>query len=58
MKGHFGALFLIALGGFVLLSNLGLIDFSLRELLATWWPVLLIMVGVALFFTPNRIQKK
>ena len=35
------------------LTNLGLISISLRELLRVWWPVALIAVGVALFFTPG-----
>ena len=58
MKGNLAALVLIVVGGFMLLSNLGLIDINLRELLSTWWPLILIAAGVALFFTPERIGRK
>ena len=58
MKGNFAGLILVVIGSFMLLTNLGIIDVSLRELLHTWWPVVLIGVGVALFVTPERIKKK
>lgn len=53
MRGHVAAFVLIALGVFFLLTNLGLISISLRELLRVWWPVGLVAVGLALFFTPG-----
>ena len=55
MKGNVAAIVLIVLGVFFLLTNLGLISISisLRELLRVWWPVALIAVGMALFFTPG-----
>lgn len=53
MKGNVGALVLIGLGTFFLLSNLNLIDVSLFEIMRVWWPAILIAVGVSLFFT-NR----
>ena len=58
MKGNLAALVLIVVGGFMLLSNLGLIDINLRELLSTWWPLILFAAGVALFLTPERIGRK
>ena len=58
MKGNFAAVVLVVVGSFMLLTNLGIIDVSLRELLDTWWPVVLIGVGIALFVTPERIKKK
>ncbi|MCK6414595.1 MAG: DUF5668 domain-containing protein [Giesbergeria sp.] len=58
MKGNFAGLVLVVVGSFMLLTNLGIIDVSVRELLHTWWPVVLIGVGVALFVTPERIKKK
>jgi hypothetical protein len=58
MKGNFAAVVLVVVGSFMLLTNLGVIDVSVRELLHTWWPVVLIGVGVALFVTPERIKKK
>jgi len=56
MRGHVAAFVLIALGVFFLLTNLGLISISLRELLRVWWPVGLIAVGLALFFTPGGMN--
>lgn len=53
MRGNVAAFVLIALGVFFLLTNLGLISISLRELLRVWWPVGLVAVGLALFFTPG-----
>ena len=57
MKGNNAAIVLVVLGVFFLLTNLGLISISLRELLRVWWPVALIAVGVALFFTPGNKGK-
>ena len=51
------AIVLVVLGVFFLLTNLGLISISLRELLRVWWPVALIAVGLALFFTPGDKKK-
>lgn len=57
MKGNVAAIALIAFGAFFLLSNLGLINISLAELFKTWWPALLIAVGVAMFFAPADKKK-
>lgn len=57
MKGNVAAIVLISVGTFFLLSNLGLINISLAELLKTWWPLILIAVGMSLFFT-NKSGKK
>lgn len=57
MRGHIAAIVLVVLGVFFLLTNLGLISISLRELLRVWWPMALIAVGVALFFTPGTKGK-
>lgn len=54
MRGNFAAIALIVIGSFFLLSNLGLVNVSLRELFHTWWPLILIGVGISLFFTPGR----
>lgn len=53
MRGNIGALALIFLGAFFLLSNLHIIDISLVEVFRIWWPAILIAVGVSMFFT-NR----
>lgn len=57
MKGNVAAIVLVSVGTFFLLSNLGLINISLTELLKTWWPLILIAVGVSLFFT-NKDSRK
>ena len=57
MRGNVAAVVLVLVGAFFLLSNLGLIDISLTQLFKTWWPIILIAVGVSLFFTPDK-QKK
>ena len=54
MRGNVAAIVLIVIGALFLLSNLGLIDISLREICRTWWPLILIAVGISLFFTPGR----
>ena len=54
MKGHVGAVMLILIGTFFLLSNLGLLSVSIGELIRTWWPLILIAAGVSLFFTPDQ----
>ena len=54
MRGNFAAIVLIVIGSFFLLSNLGLLNINLRELFHTWWPLILIAVGISLFFTPGR----
>ena len=59
MKGHFSAIALTVIGALALAVNLDLIEIDLVNLLRKWWPVALIGLGVALFFTPddNRQQK-
>jgi hypothetical protein len=54
MKGNFAAIVLVCVGTFFLLTNLGLINVSLAALLRTWWPLILIAVGLSLFFTNNK----
>ena len=53
MRGHFAATVLVLLGSYFLLSNLGLINISIREIVMTWWPLVLIVVGLGMFFTPK-----
>ena len=44
------ALVLIVLGLFFLARNLGWIDGTLWGLVATWWPVILVAVGIGMLF--------
>lgn len=44
------ALVLIALGVLFLLKNLGLTNLNLGALISTWWPAILIVVGLSMLF--------
>jgi hypothetical protein len=46
-KSRLGALILIIVGVVFLLSNLGMLP-RLGPLFAQWWPVILIVVGIAM----------
>ena len=50
-----GPVILIVIGLMFLLSNLGLIP-HVGQLIATWWPLILIIVGVALLIERNAIR--
>ena len=56
-KGHFAGTALIFCGIFLLLDNLGILQFNLVDIIKTWWPALLIAVGAALFLTPGDKKK-
>jgi hypothetical protein len=58
MKGNVAAIVLVVLGTFFLLNNLGLVNISLAELFKTWWPAILIAVGLAMFALPNDRKKE
>lgn len=58
MKGNFGALVLVLVGSAALAVNLGLLDVSFIQLMRTWWPLILIVVGLGMFFAPNDGSKK
>ncbi len=53
MKGNFAAVVLILIGAGFLLSNLGLLNFSVMEVLRVWWPAVLIVLGVVMFLMPR-----
>ncbi len=53
MKGNFAAIVLVVVGVAFLLNNLGLLNFSVVEVLRVWWPVVLIAIGAALFLMPR-----
>lgn len=48
-----GGLILIGLGGMFLLRQLGYTDFSLGSLISTYWPVILIVMGIQRFLSPD-----
>ena len=45
-----GALVLVVIGTLFLLNNLGYTDMSLGKMLMTWWPAILIVVGLGMLF--------
>lgn len=57
LKGNVAAIVLVLTGAFFLLSNLGLIHVSLTELFRVWWPIILIVLGLMLFFPPGGPKK-
>jgi hypothetical protein len=58
MKGNLAAIALIVIGVVALTVNLGWLAFDLLDLLRTWWPVLPIALGIALFLTPGEGARK
>jgi hypothetical protein len=57
MKGNFAAIVLVVVGAVALGVNLDLFELDLVALLKKWWPLLLIALGIALFFTPEPSRK-
>lgn len=53
-SGIVAPLVLILLGAFFLANNLGWTDLSLGRMIATWWPAILIVVGVVMLFDRSR----
>ncbi len=57
MRTHsrFGAIVLILVGGIFLLINLGILPVAeIKTLLAKWWPLILIVIGVWQLARPRR----
>jgi len=57
MRTHsrFGAIVLILVGGIFLLINLGIVPVAeIKALLTTWWPLILIVIGVWQLARPRR----
>jgi hypothetical protein len=57
MRGNVFAIVLVAAGALLLAANLGWLTLNLAEIARTWWPVVLILLGVGLFFTPPDSRK-
>lgn len=54
-RSHTGAYILILIGTVFLLVNLGVLPVAeLRALLAQWWPLILIAIGVLLLARPRK----
>ena len=50
MRPSASAVILIALGVLFLMHNLGFEPFNIGRLIATWWPVILIALGLQMLF--------
>lgn len=53
LKGKVAATVLVAVGVLALGVNLGWFELDIARLLRTWWPLIPIAVGLALFLTPG-----
>lgn len=58
MKGNFGAIVLMIVGVIFLLHNLDLIQINVFQLLRVWWPLILILLGIGMFFTKDGQDKQ
>ncbi|HJV93900.1 MAG TPA: DUF5668 domain-containing protein [Azonexus sp.] len=58
MKGNFAAVALLVIGALALAVNLDLLEIDLVQLLRKWWPLALIGLGIALYFTPGDGNRK
>ena len=58
MKGNFGAIVLMVVGVVFLLHNLDLIQINVFQLLRVWWPLILILLGIGMFFTKDSHEKQ
>ena len=55
MHGTFWPVVLVVLGGLLLLSNLGILPLGeLKALMAKWWPLILILIGVSALLKKGR----
>jgi hypothetical protein len=54
-RSRSGAYILIAIGAIFLLVNLGVVPIrELTHLLSTWWPLILIVIGVSMLLRPHK----
>lgn len=53
MKGNIAAIVLITVGVIALGANLDLFHVNIFHLVATWWPAILIAVGIGMLISPD-----
>jgi len=62
MRNRTSAIVLIVIGTIFLLKNLGVLGGSnfgqIWQMLATWWPLILIGVGVSLLLTRSKVKRQ
>ncbi|MBS0458171.1 MAG: hypothetical protein JSS44_12685 [Proteobacteria bacterium] len=54
MRINTPAIILIVIGAILLLNNLGLWNVSIAHLVQTWWPAVLIVLGVSMLFRRGK----
>lgn len=54
MKGSFIGIVFIVIGALALAHNLGYLNINLAHLLRTWWPLLLIALGISYLVSPGK----
>jgi len=59
MRNNLTAIVLIVIGTIFLLKNLGVLGGSnFGKILATWWPLILIVVGVSLLVARGKAKRQ
>lgn len=54
MRNHIGGIVVLVLGVVFLLENLGVANIHVAAIIAKWWPVILIVVGIRMLTRPRR----
>jgi Domain of unknown function (DUF5668) len=57
MRPYLPAVILIVIGVMFLLQNLGIAGINFGRLIATWWPLILIAVGLSMLFKRSSPRK-
>jgi len=57
-SGILWGLIFIALGAIMLFDRFGYLEFDLGHFLATWWPLILIIVGLGMILDRPRDRKE
>ncbi len=57
MRPYLPAIILIVIGVMFLLQNLGIAGINFGRLIATWWPLILIAVGLSMLFKRGSTRK-
>ena len=58
MRGNIAAIALVLVGVLALAINLDRVELDVARLLGTWWPVLLIALGVGVFLAPGTDERR
>jgi hypothetical protein len=59
VRSRFGPIILIVIGTIFLLINFGIVPIAeLKAILAKWWPLILVVVGVWQLVRPSRDEQQ